>query len=201
MFMKYPEPGRVKTRLGQEVGMERAAVIYRKLTIAVLTHLPTDADLVVYGDPPDAALPLREWISGFRTDPFEVLPQPQTGLGGRLAEGFGRLFGMGYERVAAIGTDCPEIEPELFTDTWKHLSNHEVVLGPAADGGYYLIGLSQPRPELFAGIDWSTEKVMGQTLHIAEKEGWKCHLLPERRDVDHAADWERFAQAGEGEGL
>jgi len=94
--------------------------------------------------------------------------------------------------VVAIGTDCPEVTRRDVESARAALARHDLVTGPATDGGYWLIGLSQNRPELFHGIDWSTDRVHAQTLRTAEAGGLTCHRLRMLADVDTLQDWKGF---------
>lgn len=186
VFVKYPEPGRVKTRLAAAVGPEQAAVIYRRLAEAVFAKLPRDVDVRVLFDPPDCEAEFTSWLGAWT---FER--QADGDLGVRLATAFAEAFARGYHQVAAIGTDCIELDAETFRETWAALEAHELVLGPSEDGGYYLIALSHPAVALFAGVAWSTERVFAETLERATAAQLRVHLLPDAHDVDTEDDWRR----------
>lgn len=189
-FVKYPEPGKVKTRLAATVGAERAAAIYRTLAERVLRRLPEAEEVVVMIDPPEQAGPIAEWLGKVRPH-LRYLTQASGDLGVRLAHAFDTAFASGFDAVAAIGTDCVELGPEHFTEAWAALATHDAALGPAVDGGYYLLALRAPHPELFHGIAWSTDIVRSQTLDRAARVGLRVHLLPMLHDVDTEADWKR----------
>jgi rSAM/selenodomain-associated transferase 1 len=95
--------------------------------------------------------------------------QPSGDLGARLRSAFETAFRKGAERALAIGSDAPDISPEILSQAVDSLQNHDVVIGPAADGGYYLIGMTRSRPELFASIDWGTERVYAQTCDAVRR--------------------------------
>ena len=99
---------------------------------------------------------------------------------------------MSHHRVVIIGSDCPEVTTGDIRAAWRELRTHDVVLGPATDGGYWLIGLRQTRPELFAGIAWSSETVLAETLRRAKSAGLHIQLLRILADVDTAEDWEAY---------
>ena len=190
LFVKYPQPGRVKTRIAQTAGAERAATIYRELVQRVLAPLPADVPLLVVFDPPDLAVEIARWLeesSAIR--PAGYLPQSHGDLGQRLEHAFAIAFGLGYEQLAVIGSDCVEITPAHFDETWQALAGHDVVAGPSHDGGYYLLALRRPLPTLFRGIAWSTPQVLVQTLQIANELGLKVFQLARLHDIDTEEDW------------
>jgi rSAM/selenodomain-associated transferase 1 len=186
VFLKYPEPGRVKTRLAATVGPNRAAEIYRQLVSEVFARVSGDAEVFACFDPVERRAECEEWLAG-RAAHF--LPQATGDLGMRLVEAFAEAFARGFSDVAAIGTDCPEIDASLFTQAWNALETHEVVLGPSGDGGYYLVALRESAPPLFSGIAWSSAQVLSQTLDRAAAANLRVHLLPKRHDVDTEEDW------------
>lgn len=191
-FVKYPEPGTVKTRLAAVLGAERAADIYRQLVRAVILQLPSATNLIVCFDPPERAPEIAAWLqfpAGERVVSF--VPQARGNLGARLEHAFAHAFAQGYERVLVVGSDCVEINPPLFTEAWQSLESHDVVVGPSHDGGYYLLGLKQPSPALFRGVSWSTDAVLAQTRARAATAGWRLHELVRLHDVDEPEDWVR----------
>ena len=120
-------------------------------------------------------------------------PQPTGDLGKRLVAGFQRGFDLGGP-VIALGTDCMEIETDLLLQAFRELSCHDVVFGPTADGGYYLIGLSAARPELFRSIRWSSPFTLDDHLHCCREERWSVSLLSMRHDIDTENDWHAYLQ-------
>jgi rSAM/selenodomain-associated transferase 1 len=93
-------------------------------------------------------------------------------------------FNKDYSSIVMIGTDCPDLEEENITEAFELLKSNQLVLGPAHDGGYYLIGLSSPREELFSGIEWSTSSVFEKTLEIAKIAQLSAGILPTKQDID-----------------
>ena len=194
IFVKYPEPGKVKTRLAATLGGETAAKIYRQLVAAVLALVPAEEVLIVMFDPPEKRGPVEAWLrdslAGRRVD---FVAQAAGDLGARLAAAFAGAFARDWEAVAVIGSDCVELDAETFSATWQALETHDAVLGPSADGGYYLLALKQPCPALFHGIAWSTEEVRAQTLAQAGAAGLRVRELAVLADIDTEADWRRTA--------
>jgi len=192
LFVKFPQPGKVKTRLAESVGAEQAAAIYRTLVATVLRRLPRSERLIVAFEPPGRAAEVADWIAPLCAErAVEFIGQTDGDLGVRLAAAFAHAFSSGYSRVAAIGSDCVEISAADLAETWAGLELHDCVLGPAADGGYYLIALKKPEPSLFSGIPWSTPTVLSETLARLRTAGFSSHHLRLLQDVDTVADWHR----------
>jgi rSAM/selenodomain-associated transferase 1 len=190
LFLKFPEPGRVKTRLAQSVGYIRAAEIYHKMVAHVVSSLPANDPVTVMFDPPDAETAMRAWLAPIRAS-FRFAPQCAGDLGARLTAAFHSAFIGGAQKVAAIGGDCLDLDTASFEATWHALDTHDAVIGPATDGGYYLIASSRALP-LFDSISWSSPSVLAQTLALAEKNRLRVHLLPTLHDIDTGDDWQRI---------
>lgn len=189
MFVKAPAPGRVKTRLAAEVGAHSAAEIYRDLGRCVVSACAGgDAGLetVVWFAPADARAVVRDWLQGLSVAAYRA--QVPGTLGARLSAAFQRHFDDGAHRVIVIGSDCPMVDASVVTQALAALDEDDLVLGPSHDGGYYLIGLRAPAPQLFRGIAWSTEAVLEQTLERARQLALSTVQLPTLRDVDTASD-------------
>ena len=194
LFVKHPQPGKVKTRLAATLGPERAAAIYRTLGEAVLGGLPMEDKVWVMFDPPERQAEIAEWMRGASGGrELRFVAQAPGDLGTRLIHAFGTAFAEGCEVAAAIGSDCVELSPAHFAEAWQALASHDVVLGPAVDGGYYLLALRAPHPELFRDIAWSTDAVCRETLARAAAAGLRVHLLPTLRDVDTEEDWRKLS--------
>ena len=189
IFLKYPEPGRVKTRLARALGAERAAALYRNwigIVLGLLQPLRDTTRLVGYFD----GAP-HEAFCDWHMLADDWLPQPPADLGERLAAGFEWGFKLGGP-VLAVGTDCVEIEADLLLHAFEELSHQDVVFGPTPDGGYYLIGLSVARPELFWSIRWSSPFTLADHLRCCREKGWSVSLLPMRHDIDTENDWRAY---------
>ena len=190
-FVKYPEPGRVKTRLATVLGDETAARVYRRLAETNLKALDplreAGVHIVVAYDPPDLQPQVKSWLSG----DYDYLPQRGNGLGERLASAFGSAFEAGAENVVAVGSDTLGLRAEIIRQSYDALSHGDLVLGPAKDGGYYLIGLTGYVPGLFRDIPWSTSGVLDATLARAREHGLRCHLLQELEDLDEISNMRR----------
>jgi rSAM/selenodomain-associated transferase 1 len=192
VFVKYPEPGKVKTRLASTIGAELAAQLYSEFiraTFSLAQQIEAAAKFVTF-TPAEKDQALREHFPG----PFQWFAQINAAdLGARIHHATRRVQQAGCSHVLTIGTDSPSLPAEYLEQAATALENYDLVLGPATDGGYYLIGLSDtPPPELFTGIDWSTERVLHQTLQRAEQLRMSVHLLPSWYDVDDLATLRRF---------
>ncbi len=189
-FVKFPEPGKVKTRLAASVGAERAAAIYRLMVARVIDTLPRGDELIVCFDPPQKRAEIVDWLAPLlagRRVTFE--PQATGDLGARLDAAFARAFAGGHSRVVAVGSDCVEMTAEIFGEVRAALDTHGCAIGPTHDGGYYLLALKAPCPALFRGIAWGTDAVCAQTLERGDGAGLRIHILPTLRDVDREEDW------------
>jgi rSAM/selenodomain-associated transferase 2/rSAM/selenodomain-associated transferase 1 len=200
VFVRHPEPGRTKTRLIPTLGPEGAANLQRQMTrqtLATSDALAARRNVAVEVCYSGGDATLLGGQFGMRRT---YRPQCDGDLGRRMDDSFGRAFSAGAGRVVLIGSDCPELTVEILAGAFEALRDHELVLGPAADGGYYLIGLRRCVPELFQGIDWSTPQVLAQTLRAARTAGLAPYLLPQLHDVDVPEDlpvWERACQPRE----
>ncbi len=182
-FIKNLQLGRVKTRLAATVGDARALRIYQ----ALMTHTRQVAEaveahrLLLYSDHVDET---DEWSAAL----FHKGLQHPGDLGQRMAAAFDVAF-QAAAPVVIIGSDCAQLTPDIVRDAISALADHDVVIGPAEDGGYYMLGMRTPMPFLFEGIEWSTEHVLTQTLAIADAHGLRCALAPTLSDIDFEEDW------------
>lgn len=184
IFVKNRIEGKVKTRLAAGIGQEKALEVYGKLLEH--THLSTrciDSEKTVY---------FSEYIEedGLWTDGnFKLAEQTGPELGERMLQAFENQFSKGAERVCIIGSDTFEITPEIIRTAFNILKYKEVVIGPARDGGYYLLGMKELQPELFRHKSWGTDSVLSQTLEDLERLQLNYALLPELNDIDRKEDW------------
>lgn len=184
VFAKYPEAGRVKTRLARGIGSEAAAKLYRCMAeVCIQTYALVQTDCTVYFDPPEEKTRFEQWLG----NSYTYLAQPPGSLAEKLQYGITRLLEH-HSCVIALGTDSPTLPTEFITQAIESLATHDVVLGPTADGGYYLIGLSKEAPGLFENIDWSTERVLSQTLQACRRLSLSTHCLQQWHDIDEPED-------------
>jgi hypothetical protein len=186
---KRPEPGQVKTRLAVDVGEFRAAALYEAFlrdTIVTAQAL-ADTDLLISFTPPEA----REYY-GELAPHARLVEQPDGDLGRRLYHAFEIAFGLGYQQAVVIGSDSPHLTVERLEEAFAVTRGETAVIGPSDDGGYYLLGLSNPEPVLFGGIDWGSERVFAQTQRRANSAGLRLSVLSAEFDVDTLQDLEKL---------
>ena len=197
IFAKAPIPGQVKTRLCPPLSPDEAASLHGSFVLDVLerSHSPkTQRRITPNWVPLDRFVACAPSASHVFFKIIEarhgvqLLDQIGDDLGSRMEQAFRMIFDRGYQRVLVVGTDLPSLPGECYREAIKLLGDHDLVLGPSLDGGYYLIGLTRPAPELFAGIPWSTDRVFALTRAKAEALGLKIGLLPAWRDVDTIDD-------------
>jgi rSAM/selenodomain-associated transferase 2/rSAM/selenodomain-associated transferase 1 len=198
VFTRFPESGKAKTRLIPAMGPERAAGLAREMTQHTLAWARELAEsfpvsVEVRFDGGDA-----ERMAIAFGDGIPYRPQGEGDLGCRMEHAFQEAFSEGSHRAVLIGTDCPEITPELILESLEQLATCDLVLGPASDGGYYLIGLRASAPQLFTEIAWGSERVLEQTLRRADQLSLNVSLLKTLSDVDCPEDlsvWHRVRQS------
>jgi rSAM/selenodomain-associated transferase 1 len=197
VFAKAPVSGRVKTRLALEIGPAAAAAVYRRLGRQVVAAAAgAGYRTTVWFAPPGSRDAVRAWLDGLGVAAF--CPQVGGNLGTRLLHAFGRSFAAGDRAVVIVGTDAPGVDRHIVAAGFRTLRARDLVLGPSLDGGYYLIGLTAPQPELFRAIPWSTRDVLRQTEARARALGLSVGLLTPLRDVDRAEDARALGLLGRG---
>ena len=187
IFAKFPRPGQVKTRLAQEIGESKAAKLaghFLEATLANLRGLKPEIEICCA---PDESLPeFQTWLG----PGYLYSPQGPGDLGERLGRGFARVFAQGLKRALAIASDTPDLPPSFLSQAFASLRGHDSVLGPCADGGYYLLGMRREsfEPRAFLGIDWGGDQVFKQTYEILKNCGHQVRLLSTWRDIDGLDD-------------
>ena len=182
---KAPVPGQAKTRLAPPLSPRAAADLYRAFLLDTL-HLALSLgwERVSLVHPAGSAPVLRDIVPAG----VVLCQQPGSGLGDALSTAFISHLDAGFARVMLLASDSPGLPPDILDAAAVALDAADVCLGPSLDGGYYLLGMSAPHPELFESIDWSTDRVCAQTLARARSAGLRVHLLPTWYDVDTPAD-------------
>ncbi|MCB0611224.1 MAG: TIGR04282 family arsenosugar biosynthesis glycosyltransferase [Lewinella sp.] len=186
IFIRNPEPGKVKTRLAAAVGDERALAIYRELLdLTRRAALGSEAEKYLwYSHFVDKA-------DGWPESDFRKMLQQGEDLGDRMAYAFETALA-DHDKAVIIGSDCPYLSPVLLDEAFELLDDSDFVIGPATDGGYYLLGMNRFAPEVFQGIEWSTDTVFRETVARIRQSGADYEVLPLLSDVDEIGDWERF---------
>ena len=194
VFAKAPRPGTVKTRLARTLGAAKACAAYQQLADTLFANLARLERVELRYAPDDAENEIQGWLR----PGWQAVAQGLGDLGSRLSRAFEEAFRGGAKRVVIIGSDCPEVTARDVRDAWRELKGSDLVVGPATDGGYWLIGLGVFQPALFEGISWSSEMVLAETLQRAKAEGLGIQLLRILTDVDSANDWREFLAARDG---
>lgn len=198
IFTRYPEQGKTKTRLIPALGAKGAAILHRQMTeytLGKVKELQSSRSISVeVGFAGGTEALMQDWLGA----DIVYQPQGEGDLGSRMARSLSLAFQSGIDRAVIIGTDCPGLNAELMECAFQtlHLS-HDLVIGPAIDGGYYLLGLRRFISELFIGINWGTAKVLQQTVDIAKQLDLSIAYLPKLADVDRPEDlpvWEKTRQ-------
>jgi rSAM/selenodomain-associated transferase 1 len=194
LFTRYPEAGQTKTRLIPALGAQGAADLQKWMTEQVVAQIKTflaGHDLVAgeihYAGGND--LLIRDWLAA----DLPYIPQGSGSLGERLERAFAAAFASGADRVVVVGSDCPGLNPAIFAGAFAALASHDLVLGPATDGGYYLIGLTAPQPSLFTDISWGGSEVFETTRAKASLLQLTTHILEQLADVDRPEDLRHFS--------
>jgi rSAM/selenodomain-associated transferase 1 len=187
LFVKSPEKGKVKSRLSEAIGEEMALALYKHFvldTVATLKKERRPFKVCFY--PADS----REMVVGWLGNGLAYMPQLGEDLGKRMENAFHQIFSEGFSRAIIIGSDIPDLPVTVLHEALESLKTSDAVIGPAVDGGYYLIGFRADTflPDVFDGQAWSTDSVFGDTMALFERSAYRVHRLPEWRDVDTFED-------------
>lgn len=185
IFVRNPEKGKVKTRLAATLGADHALEIYRELlahTAAITSALTGVSKYIFYAG---SIAEHNTW----NNDLYLKMPQADGDLGEKMEAAFKEVFSRGHTEVAIIGSDCPGLTTEALLLAFKSLGTSDVVIGPANDGGYYLLGMKAHFKEFFQQKQWSTPGVYEATLGDARRLKLSYHSLPELIDIDTEEDW------------
>ncbi|QHT67598.1 glycosyltransferase [Rhodocytophaga rosea] len=183
IFVKNPQLGKVKTRLAQTIGNQQALEIYLRL----LDHTKDISSQVAA----NRAVYYTDFIDSndiWPEDQFQKYLQTGDDLGERMKNAFAAAFAEGFEKVVIIGSDCPQLTSAHIEEAFDLLNAFGAVIGPAVDGGYYLLGMSEFIPELFINKAWSSDQVLRQTLADLNRLEYSFYLLDELRDIDTEED-------------
>ncbi len=187
VFAKAPVPGRAKTRLAETAGDAWAARVAAAFLADTLERLAAaGARRFVAFDPPDA----RPFFASLVAGRYELAAQAPGHLGERLSAFVRDRQREGAAAIVLVGTDSPTLPAEFVRRAFEELERADLVLGPATDGGYYLVGCGRRLPPIFEGIDWGGPRVLAETVARLGEPGWRLAVLPPWYDVDTAQDWE-----------
>jgi hypothetical protein len=199
-FVKYPEPGEVKTRLAASIGPDKAAELYGNFVLDLLEKLEsTQLPFKICFHPEQK----KDLMMGWLGDGYEYIAQKGVNLGERMAAAFLEAFAGGHSRVTLMGSDFPDLPRSFLEESLGALNTHDTVIGPAMDGGYYLIGFRHETffPQAFEGMQWGTEGVFRQTLSILKAHRRQFYVLPVWNDIDTMEDLRQLIERPEGSGF
>ncbi|MES2765786.1 MAG: TIGR04282 family arsenosugar biosynthesis glycosyltransferase [Bacteroidota bacterium] len=191
IFAKYPREGSVKKRLAEKIGTKKATDFYRACAEHTFSEAEKFGDCTIhifYANESDDK-DIRTWTKGH----FFYKVQAEGDVGMRMTDAFRevlktKLLKKDAKNIIIIGTDTPDISSEILQDAFKKLAENEVVIGPARNGGYYLLGMKKLHEELFRNIEWHTDSVFKTTMDIAQASNLSVAVLDELNDVDTEAD-------------
>lgn len=191
LFLKAPREGQVKTRLAKTIGTKDALAAYCKMATKQVEEIDPKWNKRIHYTPTDALSEMRNWLGCDRV----YVAQNDGDLGTRLSTAVEQHFQNHAGPVFLIGADCPWLDSHVLQNAAKAISKSDIVIGPAHDGGYYLLGLNQSTPSLFEGIEWSTKKVFNQTIEQAKAANLSIVELSPLHDVDTIEEWTHAQQA------
>jgi rSAM/selenodomain-associated transferase 1 len=183
IFIRNPEKGKVKTRLAATIGDKKALLIYEEL----LRHTQN----ITYNLPVQKLLFYAEKVTeqdNWPSENYHKVLQESGDLGIKMQAAFESTFTNGAKNVIVIGSDCYELTGEILEQAFSELEKHDAVIGPAADGGYYLLGFSRQNDSVFQNKTWSTDSVFAATIQDLENQNLKYKVLPVLNDVDEEKD-------------
>lgn len=186
IFIKNPEKGKVKTRLAQSVGDDKALKIY----LALLQHTKGIAQSI----PADRLLFYSNYIKTqdqWPTEDFQKYLQYEGDLGERMLDAFRKALAK-HQKAVIIGSDCASLTPAIVEDAFVKLDSTDIVIGPALDGGYYLLGMKALHPFLFNDMTWSVASVFDETVTRIKAHALTYDTLPTLSDIDYEEDWEKY---------
>ena len=191
LFIRAPELGRVKTRLEKEMDAKTVLTLYRLFVEDTLAGLVSGGyDILVFFSPPHQESLIDAWLG----NTVHCRPQKGKNLGERMRHAFASVFDGGVDQAVLMGSDIPDLDMGIVHEAFAFLENRDVVIGPAQDGGYYLIGFRKNAfdGDVFTGIDWGTERVYRQTMQRIRDAGLNEHVLPTWQDIDTHEDLGAF---------
>lgn len=183
IFVRAPEKGKVKTRLAASLGDSSVLTLYKAFVRDLIQMLEKGRyALTIAFYPQGAGEKITKWLGSVNP----MIPQRGKDLGERMKNAFCDVFSSDSGSAVLIGSDTPNLSSSIIDEALLSLGNHDSVIGPAFDGGYYLIGFRKNTflPDVFEGIEWSTSQVFNETMDILRDRGLGVHVLPKQRDID-----------------
>lgn len=200
VFLKSPEEGKVKSRLAKALGEETACRLYENFTLDLLETLGRVREeercaLTLYFYPPESGRRMVDWLG----DGYRYMPQQGKDLGERMGNAFQECFSEGFDSALLTGSDLPDLPDTIVKEGLAFLRRSDAVIGPALDGGYYLIGFKSDTfvPEVFEGIPWGTAGVFDRTMDIFRQNKVRVSILPPWRDIDTYEDLKELLRGDE----
>jgi len=182
IIAKYPEKGKVKTRV-RGLSDDQRVELYKKLltlTMKKLSSIPAIDTFIAFA--PESA---EEYFIHFG---IKLIPLPERDLGAGMFRAFERVFSAGYKKAALVGADIPDLSPSIVLNAIDLLSTHDLVFGPAADGGYYLVGMRKLIKEVFEDVPWSSDQTLKKSLDQSKKFNYSIGFTVTLRDIDTIED-------------
>jgi len=189
IFLKFPVPGFVKTRIAFEIGSVEAAIFYKQLAESVLKKTTPAADeyeRIIFFEPAERKMDFEKWLGNER-----LVLQQGIDLGEKMYNAVSEILARGRKAVIT-GSDIPGLDCSIIATAFSMLDHNDIVLGPAKDGGYYLIGMKVLHQQLFKDIPWSTAEVLSLTVEIIKAAGLTYSLLSELSDLDTIEDYKKY---------
>jgi rSAM/selenodomain-associated transferase 1 len=186
LTVKYPEPGTVKTRLAREIGDGEACRVYRTIAEKIISKTVPDGshyERIIFYSPSSFELKMRKWL------PAEsIIPQRGGDIGEIMDNAFFDMFASGAQKAVVTGVDIPGLNRHLVNLAFLELEQADVVIGPATDGGYYLVGMKSQFSRIFRSMPWGTAEVFRETVRVIDNLGLKVQVLAAMTDVDTMED-------------
>jgi rSAM/selenodomain-associated transferase 1 len=192
LFVKAPQVGLVKTRLGKTIGLQQSCELYRQFGLDLLQRLNTlNLPLLIFFAPLEGLTLVQGWLGD-----HQFFPQQGQTLGDRMAQAFQTGFQLGFQQLLILGSDSPDVPLSFLQQGMEALKQDYAVIGPSHDGGYYSLGFSQTSwcPKVFDNIPWSSESVYSDSLEILRSHPAPVKILPSWYDVDTLDDLQNFYQ-------
>jgi rSAM/selenodomain-associated transferase 1 len=187
-FVKYPTPGRTKTRLAKTIGNKNAIKLYRQFVTDILNMLKEiNCKTTICFEAKNKLDKFKQWLG----EDLEYTPQQGNNIGSRMRNALQWAYDAGYSKAILIGSDSPDLQQHQIRKALTALDNNDAVIGPSSDGGYYLIGFKKSSfaPEIFEDISWSTGKELDETMDLFSKmENYTASILEKWHDIDTASD-------------